>query len=431
MNYNQALEYIHSTYQFGSKLGLGSIEQLLDLLGNPHKDLKVIHVAGTNGKGSTSSFMHNVLKTAGYKVGLYTSPYIEEFTERIQINGKKIDKQRLADITLVVKEKIDEMLSKGMDHPTEFEIGTAIAIVYFFEEKVDLLILEVGMGGRLDATNIVENPLLSVITPIGYDHIDILGNTLEKIASEKAGIIKDNGLVVSYPQEEEGMVAIERVARDKNAQLFITNYDSLTVQSNTIKEQEFSVEVMGKTYKHLKISLAGKHQIQNACTALTALEVLKQYRNIEISDDAIYKGLYDTKWMGRFEVLKEDPLTIIDGAHNLQGALALKNSIETLLKDYKITFIVGMLGDKDVKGVLKNIIPLVDKVIVTKVNNPRAMGVDDLAKELVSFGKEIYISKSVENAIEKAYDVTEASEAILVSGSLYMIGEARGIIMNK
>lgn len=431
MNYNQALEYIHSTYQFGSKLGLGSIEHLLDLLGNPHKDLKVIHVAGTNGKGSTSSFIHSVLKTAGYKVGLYTSPYIEEFTERIQINGEKIDKQRLADITAVVKEKIDEMLLEGKDHPTEFEIGTAIAMIYFSEEKIDFVILEVGMGGRLDATNVVENPLLSVITPIGYDHIDILGDTLEKIAFEKAGIIKENCFVVSYPQENEAMRAIKKVAEDKSSQLFITSYDNLKIQHSSIKEQEFSVEVLGKTYKDIKITLVGNHQVHNACTALTALEVLKQYRNIEISDEAIYKGLYDTKWMGRLEVLKKNPLTIIDGAHNLQGALALKNSIETLLKDYKITFVVGMLGDKDVKGVLKNIIPLVDKVIVTKVNNPRAMGVDDLAKELVTFGKEIYICKTVEKAIEKANKITEASEAILISGSLYMIGEARGIIMNK
>ncbi|NLM05144.1 MAG: bifunctional folylpolyglutamate synthase/dihydrofolate synthase [Clostridiales bacterium] len=431
MDYNQALEYIHGTYKLGSKLGLENIKNLLNLLGNPHRELKVIHVAGTNGKGSTSSFIYNVLKTAGYKVGLYTSPYIEEYTERIQINGEKIEPQRLAGITSIVKEKIDIMISKNMEHPTEFEVGTAIAMVYFFEEKTDFVVLEVGMGGRLDATNVIENPLLSVITSIGYDHMAELGDSLEKIAFEKSGIIKNDNYVVSYPQEDEAMSIIEKVAQERNNQLFISNTDKLEIKNTTLEEQTFSVEILGQEYEDMKIKLAGKHQIYNACTALTALEVLRQFRNIEIDKDDVYEGMFTTNWMGRLEILNKNPLTIIDGAHNLQGAIALKESIETYLNGHKITLIVGMLRDKDIKGLLRNIIPLVDKVIVTKVNNPRTMAVDDLAKELVSFGKKIYVVKDIDGAINKAYEITESTDAILITGSLYMIGEARTIITKK
>lgn len=431
MNYQQAIEYIHSTYKFGSKLGLENIKYLLDLLGNPHKELKVIHVAGTNGKGSTSSFIHSVLKSEGYKVGLYTSPYIEEFTERMQINGEKIDKQQLARLTATVKEKIEIMLSEGRNHPTEFEVGTAIAFEYFAEEKVDYVVLEVGMGGRLDATNVVEKPIISVVTPIDYDHMEHLGDTLGKIAFEKAGIIKEDNYVVSYPQEAEAMEVIEKVAKEKKSQLFVANYDNLKVDYSRIEEQKFSVEVLGKSYEDIRITLAGPHQVYNCCMALTVVEALKQYQNIRISDEAIYKGLYDAKWIGRMELLDKNPLTIIDGAHNLQGAQALKKSVETLLQDYKVTFVVAMLKDKDVKGVLKNLIPLMNKVIVTTPNNPRAMEADDLAKELAGFGKEIFVCTSVEKAVKKAYKTTDSNDAILFAGSLYMIGEARSIINNN
>ncbi|AKL94289.1 tetrahydrofolylpolyglutamate synthase/dihydrofolate synthase FolC [Clostridium aceticum] len=431
MNYQEAIEYIHGTYKFGSKLGLENIKYLLDLLGNPQKELKVIHVAGTNGKGSTSSFINGVLKTSGYKVGLYTSPYIEEFTERMQINGEKIDKQRLAEVTTIVKAKIEQMLSEGKNHPTEFEVGTAIALVYFAEEKVDYTILEVGMGGRLDATNIIENPLLSIITPIDYDHMEHLGDTLGKIAFEKAGIIKENNFVVSYPQREEAMEVVKQVAKEKNSQLFVVNYDTLKIHHSAIEEQQFSVEILGKKYEDVVITLAGPHQVYNCCTALTAIEVLKAHRNIEISDEAIYQGLKNTKWIGRLEILGKNPLTIIDGAHNLQGATALKHSVETLLEGKKVTLVVAMLGDKDVQGVLSSLIPLMDKIVVTKPNNPRAMAADDLAKELVSYGKDMYICKTIKEAVKKAHEVTEASDVILFAGSLYMIGEARTILTSK
>ncbi|MCC5910940.1 MAG: bifunctional folylpolyglutamate synthase/dihydrofolate synthase [Clostridiaceae bacterium] len=431
MNYEQALEYIHGTYKFGSKLGLENINYLLELLDNPHENLKVIHIAGTNGKGSTSSFIHGVLKSAGYKVGLYTSPYIEEFTERMQINGEKINKQTLGAITAIVKEKIQRMVEEGRNHPTEFEVVTAIAFLYFSQEKVDFVVLEVGMGGGLDATNVVKNPLLSVITPIDYDHTDYLGDTLEKIAFEKAGIIKENNFVVAYPQNHEALKVVEDVTSERNSSLTIANFDTVEVHQRSIYEQQFSVEIFGEKYNDVKIQLTGQHQIYNCCLALTALEILKKHRNIEISKEAIYDGLYSTKWIGRLEVLSKDPITIIDGAHNLQSAAALKNSIETLLNGRKITFVVAMLKDKDVKGVLQNLIPIMDKVIVTTPNNPRAMDPDELAKELVEFGKDIAICKDVPSAVERAYELTPSDGVILFAGSLYMIGEARSTVNNK
>lgn len=428
MNYQEALDYIHGTYKFGSKLGLENIKYLLGLLGNPHKKLKIIHVAGTNGKGSTSSYIHSILKEAGYKVGLYTSPYLEEFTERMRINGEDIPKEKLARITAIVKEKIEQMVREGKNHPTEFEVVTAIAFYYYAEENVDFLVLEVGLGGRLDATNVVEDPLLSVITPIGLDHTEYLGDTLDKIAYEKGGIIKENGFVLSYPQEDEVVEVFEGLCKERNSKLFFTSFEGLEIHKSTVEEQVFSVDILGTFYDHIKVQMVGLHQIYNACTALGAVEVLRRYRKIKIDDEAVVNGLYKAKWPGRFEILRKSPLIIIDGAHNLHGARALKKSIQSLLKDYKITFVVGMLQDKDVQGVLEDVIPLVDQVIATRPNNPRAMSAEDLADKLKSFNKETYVCADIQNAINKALEITKQEEVILFAGSLYMIGEVRRLL---
>lgn len=425
MNYEQALNYIHGTYKFGSKLGLENIKYLLSLLGNPHENLKIIHVAGTNGKGSTSSYIHSILKEEGYRVGLYTSPYLEEFTERMRINGENIPKKRLAEITGIVKEKIEQMVDEGKNHPTEFEVVTAMAFYYYAQENVDFLVLEVGLGGRLDATNVVSNPLVSAITPIGFDHTEYLGDTLGKIAYEKGGIIKENGFVVSYPQEKEVIEVFENLCEERNSKLFVTSFDELAIEKSNIEEQVFSVNILDKFYENVKIQLVGIHQIYNACTALGVIEVLRKYRNISISDEAVLRGLYNTKWAGRFEVLRREPLIIIDGAHNLHGADALRKNIDTLLKGYKITFVVGMLQDKDVEGVLEDLIPLMNKIIATRPDNPRAMKAIELAEKLKVFGKETYFYENIEEAINMAVKVTGEGEAIVFAGSLYMIGEVR------
>lgn len=431
MNYQEALDYIHGTYRFGSKLGLENIKCLLSLLGDPHKKLKVIHVAGTNGKGSTCSYIHSILKEAGYSVGLYTSPYLEEFTERMRINGENIPKDKLANITAIVKEKIEQMVEEGKNHPTEFEVVTATAFYYYAQENVDFVVLEVGLGGRLDATNVVENPLLSVITPIGLEHTEYLGDTLDKIAFEKGGIIKENSIVLSYPQENEVVNVFENICKERNSKFFSINFDNLYIHKSDVKEQTFSTNILGNNYNNLKIKLVGVHQVYNACMAIGVIEILKQHRNIHISDEAILNGLSNTKWPGRFEVLKENPLIIIDGAHNTHGAAALKKSIESLLKDYKITFVIGMLKDKDVHGVLKDIIPLMNKIVATTPNNPRAMKAKDLAYKLEEFEKEVYADENIKDALNMAVKVTKPNEAIVVAGSLYMIGEVRKILINK
>lgn len=271
---------------------------------------------------------------------------------------------------------------------------------------------------------------MSVITPIGFDHMEYLGDTLEEIAYEKGGIIKENGFVLLYPQEKEVMGVLEGLSKERNSRLFVIDFDELTIHRSNMEEQVFSVNVLGKSYDNVKIKLAGIHQIYNACTALGAIEILRKYRNVNISDEAVLKGLYNTKWAGRFEVLQKEPLIIIDGAHNLHGADSLRKNIEILLKDYKITFVVGMLQDKDVKAVLEDLIPLANKVIATRPDNPRAMRAADLAEQLKMFGKETHFYEDIKEAIKTAIEITKQDEAIIFAGSLYMIGEVRKILKN-
>lgn len=429
LNYQEALDFIHGTYKFGSKLGLENITYLLELLGNPQEGLSIIHIAGTNGKGSTAAFLHGVLRAAGYRVGLYTSPYLQYFTERIQINGVDIQEERLAQLTAVVKEKIEIMVAEGRNHPTEFEVVTALAFLYYAEEKVDYLVLEVGLGGRLDATNVIKDPLLSVITPIGFDHMQYLGDTLEQIAFEKGGIIKENGYTVVYPQRDEVLKVFQELCSSKSNQLTISEAVGLDISYSGIDYQQFSVVIQGKEYNDIKIKLAGNHQIYNCCNALTAIEVLKSDRGLSIEDEAIYKGLAETGWPGRMEVVKEKPLTIIDGAHNIHGAEALSGNIQALLGQYKITLVIGMLEDKDIEGFLKLIIPLVDRVVTTRPDNPRAMGAEALKEKVISYGKPVYAHDDINEAIAKAEELTAEKEAILYAGSLYMIGAVRGVVL--
>lgn len=430
MNYLEALDFIHGTNQFGSKLGLENIQYLLKLLGSPQQGLKIIHVAGTNGKGSTSAFLHGILKMAGYRVGLYTSPYLETFTERIQINGEKIPEEKLAHYTARVKEKIQQMVEEGKNHPTEFEVVTAIAFTYFQEEQVDYLVLEVGLGGRLDATNVVEAPLVSVITPIGFDHMQYLGNSLEEIAFEKGGIIKNNCITVISPQQEEAMTVLKELCLERSSRYVPVQPGNLKVHSSSLEGQCFSVEMMDTFYHEVKIKMLGQHQIDNCCTALWVIEALKRYADLKIQKEDLYKGLNETIWPGRLEVLRKSPLTIIDGAHNTHGAEALKQSIVELLRDYQITLVIGMLADKDVKGYLDLIIPHVQRVVVTRPDNPRAMEPIQLAELIKGYSKPVWIQENIPRAIEEAYGITKENEAIIVAGSLYMIGEARKYIKN-
>ncbi len=432
MDYKEALEYIHGTYRFGSKLGLENIRKLLEKLDNPQEGLNVIHVAGTNGKGSTCAFLNSVLSEAGYRVGLYTSPYLELFNERIQINGKPVENERLAKLTQRVKEKVDILISEGNAHPTEFEIVTAVAFCYFKEENVDFLILEVGMGGRLDATNAIDKSLVSVIVPVALDHTQYLGGTIGEIAAEKGGIIKENGLVVSATQSTEAENVIKDICREKHAKLEIVKTYNYQIVRRSLKSYEFKSTGLNGFGK-LKIGLLGEHQIRNCILAVRVLGILVSEYGIEIDSEAIRRGLENAKWPGRLEVICEDPCVIIDGAHNRHGAIVLDNFLKYHFKSKKkrpgkIIGVVGVLGDKDTNGIIEETVSFFDAVIVTEPENKRAMEVDDLKALVEKKNDMVEAIKNVKEAVERALELAGPEDCVVVYGSLYLIGHARTLI---
>ena len=424
MNYQEALAYINDKDKYGSRLGLDSVGRLLELLGNPQKGLNYIHVAGTNGKGSTSSYLANCLESAGYKVGLYTSPYLERFNERIQINGVDIPDDELARITEIVKEKANIMIAEGLEHPTTFEIVTSIAFLYYQNEKTDYVVLEVGLGGRFDSTNIIDSSLASVITTLDYDHIDVLGDTLDKIAYQKGGIIKKNGIVISYPQEMEALLVLKQIAKEMEADFYLDPVENITIKEQTEYGSNFDFVYNDNILKDIKITMLSEYQIYNASLAITTLLVLREKNLIKITNDEIYQGLLKTRWKGRLEVLKRNPTFLIDGAHNLQGISYLANTLK-LFKYRKLILGIGILKDKDYSKMVELLAPLADKVVVTEVRMPRKLDADILAQEIRKYVKEVYVEKDISKAIDKAIELANDDDLILFGGSLYLIGEVR------
>jgi len=412
MNYEQAITFIHDRLKFGTKLGLESTEELLRRLGSPHKKLKFIHVAGTNGKGSTSAFIANILMANGHKTGMYISPFVHQFNERIQVNNIQISDEALAYHTNQVASVIDDTLQ-----PTEFEVVTAIGLLYFMAQGCEYVVLEVGLGGRFDSTNVIPPPLISVITSISIDHTEFLGNTIEQIAFEKCGIIKSGSkAVVAYADNPQGAInVITKTANEKNVPLKFGDKNELSIISSDISGTQF-------TYKSAKyeISLLGTHQVYNAVTAITVANCL------DISETAIKNGLNNTKFGGRFEVIGKNPLIIIDGAHNFSGVIALKNALETYFSDKKITLVMGMLKDKEYEKCVAELAPLADMFIATQPENPRALSCFDLeicAKKYVSN------TNAFENkidAVNYALEHTNKNDVICICGSLYLIGGISG-----
>lgn len=431
MNYEEALQFIHSTYKFGSKLGLQNITRLTELLGNPQNSYKIIHIAGTNGKGSTSNMIHDVLMASGYRIGLFLSPFLEEFTERIQINKEHIDKKSLAKITALVKEKIDIMINEGYNHPTEFEVVTAIGFKYFQEQKIDFLVLEVGLGGRFDATNVVNNTLLSVITSISYDHMEYLGETLEKIAFEKAGIIKENSDVVIYPQGEDIVNTIKKVAERKNATVYEPKKDEIKKIKGDLTGQWFNY-LKDDVFKlpMVKMNFLGKHQLYNALTALKALEILKK-SGCNITEESIIQGFSSCRFAGRFEVLRTNPTIVLDGAHNINGIEYFSKTVKENFDGNKIVLFFGILKDKNPEDVLPFVLPLCTEIYTLTPNNPRAMSASDLAG-LIRKHSDVKVTAldNYDEIIPLVKQLNQNDSAAFV-GSLYMIGEVRTILKSN
>lgn len=431
LDYKEALDYIHDTNKFGVVLGLDNIKRLLELMGNPQKELKFIHVAGTNGKGSTSAYITQMLTKADYQVGFFTSPFLERFNERIRINNENIPDEDLGDVTEFTKIAVDKMLAEGLSHPTEFEVVTAIALEYYKRKAVDFVVLEVGMGGRFDSTNVIDDSIVSVIVPIAMDHIDILGDTLEKIAYEKAGIIKKNGLVVSYPQDPEARVVVEKVAKEEEAQLITVPVESLVIKEMNETGTKFDFSYEGHALEDLQIRLIGKHQAYNASTAITTILALKDKGEIVITDGQIREALEQTRWIGRLELLKTSPRFIIDGAHNMQGIEALKKTIEEVFVYDKLILGLGILKDKDVDSMIAEMAPVGDEIIVTEPNIFRAMTAEELGERMGKYNPNYTVEKDIERAIDLAYEKAGENDIILFSGSLYLIGDVRRYVNNR
>lgn len=420
MNFEEAMEFIKASLKFGSKLGLSTIEKLLSYMGKPQDKLKFIHIAGTNGKGSTASYISSVLTNAGFKTGLYTSPYVNEFNERIRIDGVNIENDDFARAVLEVKKAVLLLLEEGGLNPTEFELVTAAAFYYFAEQECDFVVLEVGLGGRFDATNIIKAPLVSVITSISFDHTEQLGDTLSKIAFEKCGIIKENSYVVSYPlQEQEALEVIKSTAEQRGCKLFIPNLFELSVLNKSFLGSEF-------VYNNIDVSLSmvGEHQIYNAVTAIAALEVLRDCLLIPISDVNIADGISKVHFEGRLEVISKNPLVIIDGAHNYSGMAALYNSLK-LAEGKKITLIIGMLKDKEYEKSIALIAPLAHKIILTTVPNDRAASTDELLKAAPLHNENVFVRENPSDAVEFAVLNAGEDEIICACGSLYMLSRIK------
>lgn len=423
MNFLQAMEYIHSTHRFGSVLGLSNMEDLMKRLGDPQKQLKFVHVAGTNGKGSAVSFLTSILIEAGYKTGMYTSPFMHRFNERIQVNKCEIENEEIAELTSIIKQKTDEMVSEGKSHPTEFELVTAMAFLYFARHKCDIVVLEVGLGGRLDATNIIEKPLLSVITTISFDHMDVLGDTLSKIAYEKAGIIKENIDVVVYPQEKEAIDVIKAECKSKNAKLTEADFSEIVSHNSpdSFNPEGQIFSFMG--FDNLKICLLGEHQQKNASLALLCALILKE-RGFLITEESIRTGLCKARWQGRFEMVNFKPIVIIDGAHNLQGVEELSKNLCKYFKNDKINFIMGVLKDKDYQSMINYTLPIAKTYMTITPSNPRALNSEELCCQIRQMGGDATAFKSIQEVCNYAVENMK-NEVICVFGSLYFLGEIR------
>ena len=414
MTVDQALEYIHSNYWNGGVFGLDRTKELMRLVGNPYEGLKFIHIGGTNGKGSTASMSASILRAAGYTVGLYTSPYIFRFHERMQVNGECISDEELVEIT----ERIKPIAQSMESEPSEFELVTAIAFEYFRRHKCDIICLEVGLGGELDATNVIAAPEVAVMTNIGLDHTELLGDTLEKIAETKSKIIKPGCQCVIYREPASVEAVFEARCKEVGAELNRADFDSLKLRSASLEGQVFD---WGR-FEALELPLLGQHQLKNAAVVLSVMDAMKKI-GWNIPDEAIRKGLATVSWPGRFELVAREPLFIVDGGHNPQCIEALVKNVCDYLNGRHLTILTGVLGDKDYHEMYEDMSHYCTEFVTVTPGNPRAMSAQDLKTYLERFGKPVTACETVEEGVALAKEKAGKDGVVLCYGSLYMLGD--------
>ena len=416
MTVQEALTYIHSVCWKGSIPGLSRTQELLRRMGNPEKKLRFVHIAGTNGKGSTAAMTASILQQAGYRTGLYTSPYIFRFHERIQVNGVEISDEDLSAITDFVKPHAEAMA----DHPTEFELVSCIAFEYFIRQKCDIVVLEVGLGGELDSTNVIDAPDAAVITNIGLDHTEFLGDTLEKIAATKAGIIKSGSTAVIYRAQSSVEAIFEARCRTVNAALVKADFDALRSVAHSLDGQVFDAA----GYSALHLPLLGEHQMRNAAVVLAVVDVLRK-KGYAISEQNVRDGLANVRWPGRFEVLRREPLFLVDGGHNPQCIEALVQNIRDYLGGRSLTVLTGVLADKDFHCMYGNVAPYAREFITVTPDSPRSLSAEELKDYLSRFGKPVTACRTIEDGVREAIRCAGKDGIVLAYGSLYMVGAIR------
>lgn len=424
MKYTEALEYMESLSCYGIVPGLDNIRMLCERLGNPQKDLKFVHIAGTNGKGSALAYISTILKCAGYKVGRYISPTISEYRERIQVNGRPITQKALCNLVEQMKEICDVISAENSCHPTPFEVETAMAFAYYKEQGCDIVVLETGMGGRLDATNIIENTLVTVFASISMDHMGFLGKTIDAIAMEKAGIMKTGCKVVSAMQEDAVMQVLQKKAREVDAEVSVADVSELKKVRYGLEKQRFDY----KQWKNLEITLAGQYQISNALLAIKAVEALEA-GGFVVTEKAVRQGLQETKWPGRFTVLGKKPYFVVDGAHNADAAKKLAESIEFYFTNRRIIYIMGILRDKEYNKIIEQTHSYADQIItVTTPNSARTLSAYELATEVAKVHPNVTAVDSLEEAVEISYLLAGKEDVIIAFGSLSFMGKLLAIL---
>lgn len=420
MNYEEAREYLDQVSKGGSVLGLDNMRELLKRLENPQDSLKFVHISGTNGKGSVLAYVSTVFKEAGYRTGRYISPTLFSYREKIQVNESFIGREDLARLTEEVKEAAEEMQNSGKGFPTIFEIETALAFLYFAEQKCDIVILETGLGGALDATNVITTSVMEVITSISMDHMEFLGDTLGKIALQKAGIIKPHTSVVSAVQDMEAMEVIRDVCRKKECVFDTVDQEQIKDISYGYEGQSFSY----KDWKNIKISLMGSYQIKNAALALEAIEALRKL-GYELNDKAVYQGMKTAVWKGRFTVISKEPFIIMDGAHNQAAAEELVRSLKLYYPGKKFYYIFGMFRDKDYHQVIRLTAPLAEHIVTVETpENPRALPAEELKKAVAEVNPSVEAAGSLRMAVNQVMEQIDKDAVIVIFGSLSFLGEA-------